>query len=163
MEKLIEQFSLGLFVWQLVLFIALVLLLKKFAWKPILNAVNEREEARRLMLEKKLMDEGGGGLESSLLFITVLDCLIKKEQLSIFINHEGEVWPVKLNKLPVLWGFEEFRKFMQGHYICISLTSVISSFIKEYVVKKENFQLQILTEKEKNSRIFGFLIGLKNQ
>ncbi len=110
--------------------------------------VNEREEARRLMLEKKLMDEGGGGLESSLLFITVLDCLIKKEQLSIFINHEGEVWPVKLNKLPVLWGFEEFRKFMQGHYICISLTSVISSFIKEYVVKKENFQLQILTEKE---------------
>ncbi len=44
MEKLIEQFSLGLFVWQTVLFIALVLLLKKYAWKPILNAVNDREE-----------------------------------------------------------------------------------------------------------------------
>tara|TARA_R110001583_G_C5644999_1_gene408217 strand:- start:177 stop:677 length:501 start_codon:yes stop_codon:yes gene_type:complete len=44
MDKLIEQFSLGLFFWQLVLFIGLILLLKKFAWKPILDAVNEREE-----------------------------------------------------------------------------------------------------------------------
>ncbi|MFY7743653.1 MAG: F0F1 ATP synthase subunit B [Flavobacterium sp.] len=44
MEKLIEQFSLGLFVWMLIIFIGLILLLKKFAWKPILDAVNEREE-----------------------------------------------------------------------------------------------------------------------
>ena len=52
MEKLIEQFSLGLFVWQLVLFIGLVLLLKKFAWKPILNAVNEREEGIKNALDE---------------------------------------------------------------------------------------------------------------
>lgn len=44
MEKLIEQFSFGLFFWQLLLFVGLIFLLKKFAWKPILNAVNEREE-----------------------------------------------------------------------------------------------------------------------
>lgn len=44
MEKLISEFSVGLFFWQSVLFIALVLLLRKFAWKPILTAVNEREE-----------------------------------------------------------------------------------------------------------------------
>ncbi|MBT8178381.1 MAG: F0F1 ATP synthase subunit B [Eudoraea sp.] len=44
MEQLIEQFSLGLFFWQTLLFIALVFLLWKYAWKPILNAVNDREE-----------------------------------------------------------------------------------------------------------------------
>ena len=44
MEKLIEDFSVGLFFWQLVLFVGLVLLLKKFAWKPILDSVNERED-----------------------------------------------------------------------------------------------------------------------
>jgi len=33
-----------LFIWASLIFIALVLLLKKFAWKPILDAVNEREE-----------------------------------------------------------------------------------------------------------------------
>ncbi len=44
MEKLIEQFHFGLFFWSALLFIGLVLLLKKFAWKPILDAVNEREE-----------------------------------------------------------------------------------------------------------------------
>lgn len=44
MEKLINQFELGLFFWQMLIFIALILLLKKFAWKPILTAVNDREE-----------------------------------------------------------------------------------------------------------------------
>ena len=43
MEKLINEFSFGLFFWQLLIFIGLVLLLKKYAWKPILDAVNERE------------------------------------------------------------------------------------------------------------------------
>lgn len=44
MEKLINDFSFGLFIWQIVIFVGLILLLKKFAWKPILDAVNEREE-----------------------------------------------------------------------------------------------------------------------
>ncbi|MDG1810740.1 MAG: F0F1 ATP synthase subunit B [Polaribacter sp.] len=44
MDKLINDFSLGLFVWMGVLFVLLVLLLKKFAWGPILEAVNNREE-----------------------------------------------------------------------------------------------------------------------
>ena len=50
MEKLIQEFSLGLFFWQAVLFIGLLFLLRKFAWKPILNAVNEREEGIRSAL-----------------------------------------------------------------------------------------------------------------
>ena len=45
MEKLIGEFSFGLFFWQLLIFIFLVLLLKKFAWKPILDTVNERESS----------------------------------------------------------------------------------------------------------------------
>lgn len=51
MEKLIEDFSFGLFIWQTVIFVGLVLLLKKFAWKPILNAVNDREEGIKNALE----------------------------------------------------------------------------------------------------------------
>lgn len=52
MDKLIEQFSLGLFVWQLILFVGLVFLLKKFAWGPILNSVNEREEGIKNALDE---------------------------------------------------------------------------------------------------------------
>ena len=51
MDKLIGDFSFGLFFWQLFIFIGLVLLLKKFAWKPILDAVNEREEGIRSALK----------------------------------------------------------------------------------------------------------------
>ncbi len=50
MEKLVSDFSFGLFFWQMLIFIGLILLLKKFAWKPILDAVNEREEGIRTAL-----------------------------------------------------------------------------------------------------------------
>ena len=44
MEILLTLFSIGLFFWQTVVFLLLIFLLKKFAWKPILDAVNDREE-----------------------------------------------------------------------------------------------------------------------
>lgn len=52
MDKLINDFSVGLFFWQIILFVLLLFLLKKFAWKPILNAINEREEGIKNALEE---------------------------------------------------------------------------------------------------------------
>lgn len=40
---LLEDFSSGLFIIQSVIFIILLLILRKVAWKPIMDAVNERE------------------------------------------------------------------------------------------------------------------------
>jgi F-type H+-transporting ATPase subunit b len=37
--------ELGLFVWTLLAFLIVFLILKKFAWKPILNTLNEREHS----------------------------------------------------------------------------------------------------------------------
>ncbi|MBW1293940.1 F0F1 ATP synthase subunit B [Aquimarina litoralis] len=51
MDKLINDFSFGLFFWQILLFVGLVLLLRKFAWKPILDSVNNREEGIKNALE----------------------------------------------------------------------------------------------------------------
>tara|TARA_Y100001933_G_C18916791_1_gene529205 strand:- start:52 stop:552 length:501 start_codon:yes stop_codon:yes gene_type:complete len=51
MEKLLNDFSLGLFVWQTLLFVILVFFLRKYAWKPILNAVEEREEGIKNALD----------------------------------------------------------------------------------------------------------------
>ena len=47
MEKLLNDFSYGLFFWQLVILAILILLLGKFAWKPILNSLTEREDGIR--------------------------------------------------------------------------------------------------------------------
>lgn len=52
MEKLLHDFSVGLFVWQSLIFIVLIFLLKKFAWKPILSSVEEREEGIRSALDE---------------------------------------------------------------------------------------------------------------
>jgi F-type H+-transporting ATPase subunit b len=41
----------GLIVWTIITFLILLLILKKFAWKPILNSLNEREKSIRDSLE----------------------------------------------------------------------------------------------------------------
>ena len=51
MEKLLGEFSFGLFIWQTLIVVCLLLLLRKFAWKPILNAINDREEGIRSALQ----------------------------------------------------------------------------------------------------------------
>ncbi|MEZ4796928.1 MAG: F0F1 ATP synthase subunit B [Flavobacteriaceae bacterium] len=51
MEQLLENFSLDLFVKQTILFLALIFLMVKFAWKPILNALNDREEGIKNALD----------------------------------------------------------------------------------------------------------------
>ncbi|MDG1476802.1 MAG: F0F1 ATP synthase subunit B [Vicingaceae bacterium] len=51
MEALISNFSTGLFLWQTIIFIVLIFALRKFAWKPILNAVNDRESSIKEALE----------------------------------------------------------------------------------------------------------------
>ena len=43
METLLNDFSPGLFFMQLIILIILLFLMKKFAWKPILNSLEERE------------------------------------------------------------------------------------------------------------------------
>lgn len=44
MEKLINDFSFGLFFYQAVILIILLVLLAKFAWRPIMDAITAREE-----------------------------------------------------------------------------------------------------------------------
>ncbi|KXK44213.1 MAG: ATP synthase F0 subunit b [Bacteroidetes bacterium OLB11] len=41
MDLLTPEF--GLFFWTLIAFVTVLFLLKKFAWRPILDAMNERE------------------------------------------------------------------------------------------------------------------------
>ncbi len=41
----------GLLFWQVIIFVALVLLLGKFAWKPILGSLKEREESIQKALD----------------------------------------------------------------------------------------------------------------
>ncbi len=49
--KLVEDFSFGLFFWQILVLLVLIFLLKKFAWKPILESLNKREEGIQKALD----------------------------------------------------------------------------------------------------------------
>lgn len=43
MDMLLNDFSLGLFIMQAVILLILIVLMRKFAWKPVLSAISERE------------------------------------------------------------------------------------------------------------------------
>jgi len=43
MDKLVNDFSFGLFFWQAIILLVLILLLVKFAWKPIMTSITARE------------------------------------------------------------------------------------------------------------------------
>lgn len=51
MDNPLVQLDPGLFVWTILTFLLLFLLLAKFAWKPLLKALSEREEKIRTSLE----------------------------------------------------------------------------------------------------------------
>ena len=51
METLLNDFSPGLFIVQTILLLGLIFLMVKFAWKPILNSLSEREEGIESALE----------------------------------------------------------------------------------------------------------------
>ncbi|MDO7172184.1 F0F1 ATP synthase subunit B [Mariniflexile sp. AS56] len=44
METLLNDFSVGLFIMQAIILVILILLMRKFAWKPILDSLQNREE-----------------------------------------------------------------------------------------------------------------------
>jgi F-type H+-transporting ATPase subunit b len=52
MDQLLNDFSPGLFVMQLVVLGILLLLLAKYAWKPILSSLDEREEGIQNALDQ---------------------------------------------------------------------------------------------------------------
>jgi len=51
MQDLLNDFSPGLFIMQTFLLLVLIFLMVKFAWKPILNSLNDREESIRGALD----------------------------------------------------------------------------------------------------------------
>ena len=68
MEKLINDFSYGLFFWQAIILLIVIFVLGKFAWKPIVAALEAREQgiqdaldsaekARKDMLNLKVDNE----------------------------------------------------------------------------------------------------------
>lgn len=52
MERIVNDFSIGLFFWVALIFVILILLMSKFAWKPILTAINDREEGIQKALDE---------------------------------------------------------------------------------------------------------------
>jgi len=52
MDQLLNDFSPGLFFMQAIILLILIVLMSKFAWKPIMSSLNDREEGIQNALEE---------------------------------------------------------------------------------------------------------------
>ena len=65
MERLLQPDT-GLMIWTIVSFLTLVFILGKFAWKPLIQALKEREEGiRKAIQESQLAREAAESLKAS--------------------------------------------------------------------------------------------------
>ena len=112
----------GLILWQLIIFVALVFLLRKLAWKPIINSLKEREgsiqqaldtaeRARAEMAqlksdnEKLLKDEAGTDAKKA------ADKIIAEARAAIHVEKEAAMRDVKAQV--ALFSLEVAEKLMK--------------------------------------------------
>jgi F-type H+-transporting ATPase subunit b len=99
----------GLIIWTAVTFIALIFILKKFAWKPILAALDQRENAIKESLEKaeKAKDEAQKILEQN------QSNLNKAEEESRKIIEQSRSFAVKLKEQMLLDTKQQSKKLLE--------------------------------------------------
>ena len=121
MDNPLIQLDPGLFVWTILTFLILFGLLAKFAWKPLLKALSDREEKIRTSISKA--EEAQTKLES--------------------LTSEGEIIIAKA-------GSEAQSIFADGKTTADKLRSNMESKAKEKAVSIiDQAEKQILAEKEK--------------
>ena len=160
MDKLINEFSFGLFFWQLLIFIGLVLLLKKFAWKPILDSVNERENSIKEALSSA--DRARKEIES-------LNENNKKILVEAREEREGLIKEAKATSLKIVENAKKEAEVVAEKLISQAQESIISekkTAIEELKVKVAGFSIKMaekilrseLKDKDKQSKLIDDLI-----
>ncbi|WP_185867207.1 F0F1 ATP synthase subunit B [Blattabacterium cuenoti] len=140
--------SIGLIVWQSIIFIFLIFFLSKFAWKPIMNFIDQREEEIKISIEKadqvkkelKYIEDKKNQIlkETRVKRDMILKEAIQiKEKIKSKAREEGMIEKIKI--------IEETRKNLQKEKeIAISKLKNkignISIQIAEKILKKELYQ-----------------------
>ncbi|MDR3665621.1 MAG: F0F1 ATP synthase subunit B [Ignavibacteriaceae bacterium] len=99
----------GLIIWTAITFIALIIILKKVAWKPILEALDQREGAIRESLEKaeKAKDEAQKVLDQNQANLN------KAEEESRKIIEQSRSYAEKLKEQMLLETKQQSRKLLE--------------------------------------------------
>jgi F-type H+-transporting ATPase subunit b len=99
----------GLIIWTVVTFVILLFILKKIAWKPILTALSERENAIKESLEKAetAKEEAQKVLKQN------EDAIAKAEEESKKIIEQSRVYAEKLKEQIIKESKEQARKIVE--------------------------------------------------
>jgi len=107
-----------------------------------------RESAKALITNKEFLRKEGLELQVSIFFMVVIDCLVGRTYTSIMFNDKGEWCPIKEDMIERLFEIEEFKKLFNGNHISISLTNIISNYLKQYYIEDKKLKLALLSDQE---------------
>lgn len=99
----------GLMIWTIIIFILLLLILKKFAWKPLINSLSSREQSIRDSVEKaeNLRQEAENMMEEN------KKLLAKADEESRRIMNEGKEYAEKIKNELISKTHEDATRMIQ--------------------------------------------------
>jgi DNA-binding transcriptional MerR regulator len=127
------------------------LFLKSPQAKPILDAIAKGYgvgEEQNLFNKPEVMEALKTLKLPPMLFFFILDTLLMKNHFCILINARGEFLPIKESFLDYISGDKPFKEFIYNSYLSISLSEIISQFIKDKDLSLVSNQLHLLTPEE---------------
>jgi DNA-binding transcriptional MerR regulator len=107
-----------------------------------------KEEVKQILADKEKIYQEIQQITFSPLYLLVLDAILLKSHIAILVNHEGVFIPFKEFYFEDLLMVLGFKEFIRKSYVSISITEIVSDFIKETDSETLAGKLAILTEKE---------------
>jgi F-type H+-transporting ATPase subunit b len=154
----------GLMIWTIVIFTLLVLILRKFAWKPLLDSLNKREQTIKDSVEKAehLRQEAEKILEENKML------LAKADEESRRVINEGKQYAEKLRNELIGKTHEDAAKMIKQakdeiEREKISALNELKSEIADLAVKAAGKIIEEnLDEKKQKKIIDGFINQIPN-
>ncbi len=109
---------------------------------------NQKEAVKQILADKEKIYAEIQQITITPIYLLVLDAILLKSHIAILINHEGVYIPFKEFYFEDFYKNNDFREFIHKSYISISITEIVSDFIKENDLEMLEGKLTILTEQE---------------
>ena len=148
MEKLISEFSFGLFFWHLLVFVGLIFLLKKFAWKPILDTINERETSIRDALKSAENARSEMELAQADNKKILKEALMEKERI---LKEANDIKSKTINESKAIAKIEADKIIKQAENLIQSEKNAVINDLKDQVAELSiNIAEKVLKDELKN-------------
>jgi DNA-binding transcriptional MerR regulator len=107
-----------------------------------------KDEVRNYLKNKDQIKKEFPAEFFSILYLFTLDAIVLKSHIALLVNQGGEFIPFKENYIEKYQEITGYYEFIHKSYVSVSITEIVSDFIKGRDLKTTSHQMALLTDKE---------------